>query len=364
MARPRTVYRGKRRYRWIITVLLLIVIALLAAGLWLFGFLQNYIVYDTGGLHLVLPFAQDEEDAAAGEEQQGVYTGPAVDAEVVVDEPDYTSVEPVAGENVPELHARYVIAASVSVSNLNGYASTLEAGGQNAMVLQLKGADGYLSYRSTVPTADAYGVNGSEDITEAVAALKEDGVYLVAMISTLLDNAMAERNGPIALKDWEGNAVRDSLGCWLDPYNAQVREYVTDLMSELAVMGFDEVVLTGLGGPEVGEFSFSQEMTGTPSLSDAVSAFSLAMSRKAQELGLRCSCLCREDALRAGNSLAVGQDLPLFFKAFDRVYLHSDAYDLQNDLSLLRASLSGGEENRIVPIITGYAPDTGSWAVQ
>ena len=54
----------------------------------------------------------------------------------------------------------------------------------------------------------------------------------------------------------------------------------------------------------------------------------------------------------------------MLFKAFDRVYLHSDAYDLPNDLTLLRASLSGEEENRIVPIITGYAPDTGSWAIQ
>ena len=364
MARPRTVYRGKRRYRWIITALLIILITLLAAGLWLFGFLQNYIVYDTGGLRLVLPFEQDEEDAAAGEEMQGVYTGPAVDAEIVVDKPDYTSMEPLAGENVPELHARYITAASISASNLSGYASTLKAGGQNAMVLQLKSADGYLSYRSTVSTANAYGVNGAEDLTEAVAALKEEGVYLVAMISTLLDDAMAERNGPLALKDWEGNAARDSLGCWLDPYNAQVREYITDLMSELAVMGFDEVVLTGLGGPETGEFSFSQEMTGAPGLSDAVSAFALTMSRTARELGLRCSCLCREDALRGGRSLAVGQDLSVFFKTFDRVYLHSDAYDLPNDLSLLRTSLSGGEENRIVPIITGFAPDTGSWAVQ
>ena len=363
MARPRTVYRGKRRYRWIITVLLMILIVLLVAGLWLFGFLQNYIVYDTHGLHLVLPFSQDEDSGAANEEQQGVYTGPAVDAEIVVDEPDYASMEPIAGENVPQLHARYITAASISAANLSGYASTLEAGGQNAMVLQLKSADGYLSYRSTVPLVDAYGVNGSEDITEAVAALKEQGVYLAAMISTLLDDAMAERNAPLALKDWEGNAARDSLGCWLDPYNVQVREYITDLMSELAVMGFDEVVLTGLGGP-TGEFSFSQEMTGAPSLSDAVSAFALTMSRTAQELGLRCSCLCREDALRAGNSLAVGQDLSVLFKAFDRVYLHSDAYDLQNDLSLLRTSLSGEEENRIVPIVTGYAPETGSWAIQ
>lgn len=364
MARPRTVYRGKRRYRWIITVLLIILIILLAAGLWLFGFLQNYIVYDTGGLHLVLPFSQDEDSGAVNEEQQGVYTGPAVDAEIVVDEPDYASVEPIAGENVPQLHARYITAVSISAANISGYASTLEAGGQNAMVLQLKSADGTLSYRSTVPLTDAYGVNGSEDITEAVAALKEQGVYLAAMISTLLDDAMAERNAPLALKDRDGNAARDSLGCWLDPYNAQVREYITDLMSELAVMGFDEVVLTGLGGPGGGEFSFSQEMTSTPSISAAVSAFALTMSRTAQELGLRCSCLCREDALRAGNSLTVGQDLSVLFKAFDRVYLHSDAYDLQNDLSLLRMSLSGGEENRIVPIVTGYAPETGSWAIQ
>ena len=49
MGRPKSVYRGKRKYRWVITVTAFVVIALIAAAVGTFIYMQRYIVYDKDG---------------------------------------------------------------------------------------------------------------------------------------------------------------------------------------------------------------------------------------------------------------------------------------------------------------------------
>ena len=60
MPRPRTVYRGKRKYSWIITLAVTLLVVVILLAVWLFYHLQRYIVYDKDGLRLDLS-AQREE---------------------------------------------------------------------------------------------------------------------------------------------------------------------------------------------------------------------------------------------------------------------------------------------------------------
>jgi hypothetical protein len=287
-----------------------------------------------------------------------------VDAEIVVDQPAFDDVDIGAGEDISTLQARYIPADSMSSMNLSYYGSALASSGQNAMVLQLKTTSGYFSYLSSVPMAASYGVNGVEDISEAVAQLKEQGVYLVAEIAALQDDSLAFRNNPLALKNSSGSVVTEYGASWLDPYNKDVRTYITDIMAELADMGFDEIVLTGMTHPKSDDVVFSQEMTQTPDLAGSVSTFALRMSENARELGMKCSVLCDADALRQGTSADIGQDLELFARIFDRIYVSTDMNYLTMDVSALEAALGSGSGARIVPIVSGYTPGTESWASQ
>lgn len=358
MARPKNVYRGKRRWRWVITLLALILVLALVLGAWLFSYMQRFVVYDRDGLRLVLPFEREETSDSGGDS----YTAPAVDAEITVEKPTFDGLSLGAGESLSEIHALYVPAASVKADTLKSYASALPATEYNALLIQLKTPEGYLSYKSSVALADSYGVNGTENIAEALYALEQAGIYLAAEICTLRDDAMATRNTPIALKTSSGEVVTDSAGSWLDPYSEGTRDYYAALFAELDHLGFSEVVLTGLEYPDAQDVAFSLTLGGETDKVSCISTFCVRMSRAARESGLACSGFCSDAALRAGTSADMGQDLSLFFKAFDRVYVRTDTEYRAVDVRSL-SPYSGDADTRVVPVYYGAGAGSGSWCV-
>ena len=66
--RPRDIYRGRRKYRVPLTILLFTLAVLLAGSVGMFFFLQQYMVYDANGATLQLPFGREDQtqDAAGG----------------------------------------------------------------------------------------------------------------------------------------------------------------------------------------------------------------------------------------------------------------------------------------------------------
>lgn len=367
MDKPRTVYRGKRKYNWLVT-LLLFVLAFICLGLvWLFDYMQRYVVYEKDSLRIVLPYMREGgDDPFAPRVDEGLddFERPQVDAEIVVDEADFGDVDLTVGQGLTQLRAHYVPAAAVTPAQLTYLAGGLASEGYNAMVIQLKTSDGHLSYYSGIGLTDSYGVNGTEDIAPAVEQIKEQEVYLVAELATLMDDAMALRNTPLALKNSRGQVITDSGGSWLDPYNRSVRQYITDIMTELAGMGFDEVLLTGIAHPRTEDIVYSQEMTSSPSISSSVSTFALRMCETAHDLGMKCSVLCQTAELRLGTSADIGQSPALLFSLFDRVYLLTDQGYITTDIKALSDAGGAPPEERIVPITLGWSPNRSNYAVQ
>jgi hypothetical protein len=120
----------------------------------------------------------------------------------------------------------------------------------NAVVIDVKGDRGRLTYRSGVPMADAIGANNEPtvaNVDELLATLKQRGIYTIARIVVFKDDVLA-RNGPRAGFDV---AVRERLSnqpwadadgmAWVDPFRPEVWEYNIDLAREAALKGFDEV---------------------------------------------------------------------------------------------------------------------------
>lgn len=365
MGRPRTVYRGKRKYGWLITLALFLVILVLMAAIWLFYYLQKYIVYSKDGLSLVLPSMQEEtqtEDPAGLDDL--IQVASPVDAEVVITAPDFSDLEVMAGEDVEAIHAKYISAENVTAANLEYCAATFSDLNADALVLQLKPVSGRLSYFSTLAVADSYDVNGTEALGEALTALKDKGAYLVAEISCLADDAMASRNTPLALRDGSGGVLTDGTGAWLDPYNLETRAYITGLMEEIAAMGFDEVLLVNIAYPDAENVEFSQAMSYAPDPVSCVSSISLFLRNEADELDIRLSAAVDAEALRAGESASVGQDLEFFFKVFDRVYVETESNYYLSDMSTLNGALGESGSPRVVPVANGFTPDTASYVIR
>ncbi len=337
--------------------MLLIIALLLAAAVILFYALQKYIVYGQEGLSLELPFLQPTDVTAGPATSEA---GGAV-AEVEIVNPDFSSVAPVSAGDLPEIRAVYVPAEEVGAEGLADAAASLDSRGANALVVQMKPPEGQLAWASQVKLAASYGVNGTAALGETVAALKEQGVYLVAALSCCVDEYMATRNLPLALRDSSGGLYSDSARYWLDPYNKDARAYISELCGELADMGFDELLLEYVAHPDA-DVVYSRQMSGEADRVTAVSGLALALTDALKDKQVTVSALMDAQAFRTDERPVNGQDLSFFLTVFGRVYAASDGTALESDRARAAEAL-GGEESlnaRFVPVLPS-APGSGSW---
>ena len=343
---------------------MLVVIAI-ALAVWLFYYLQRYIVYDKDGLRLDLS-AQREEilNPGAAAEVTAPPTAERVDVEIVVEQRDYSEILTDAGNNLRPIHAVFVPAKDVTENTLKFYAGRM--GDFDALVLELKAEDGFLRWRSGVAAADSFAVNGELELRELIEPLKEQGVYLIAQLSALTDGAMALRNAPIALKSAvTGQAYTDATGrAWLDPYSDSTRDYLLALITELRDMGFDEVLLSGVTCPDSDALLFTKTMTQKPDSVTAISSFALWLRREADAQDFAVSAVIGHDALVSETGAAEGQNPVLFFKAFDRVAVEASFDSFDADVAALETALGGHSDSRIVAIAEDYTPEIASYIVK
>lgn len=352
MFRPRTVYRGKEKNGRLATLIVSILVVLILFVVWLFYDLQQYMVYDKDGARLVLP----EERASAAETVPrpgpvSAMTDAPVDVEIVIDRADYSELASDAGAGLGTIEARFVRAEALTGTLLSSFI-TGGFGNYDALVLELKPASGLLTYRSAVPLAESYGLNGTLDLQGYAEQLKEQGVRLIAQLSALPDAALAVRNAPIALKNAQtGGVYTENGAAWLDPYNEAVRAYLSALMAELKEMGFDEILFDGVYLPGDG-FAFSVPMTSVPDAESAVSSLALYLRETADTLELKVSAVAAD-----GRG---GQNPVLFVKAFDRVVCP----DGNAIIPAFTSALGGTSGTRLVLIGEAYLPDSESYIVK
>jgi len=120
----------------------------------------------------------------------------------------------------------------------------------NAVVIDVKGDYGLLSYRSNVPLAEQIGANSEptiDDLDGTLAALHQHGAYVIGRIVVFKDNMLA-RNGArlgvdVGVKDRRtgGPWVDGENLAWVDPFQTAAWDYNTALAREAIQRGFDEV---------------------------------------------------------------------------------------------------------------------------
>ena len=354
------VYRGRRKRLNVLGVVFGALAALILLTVVLFFGLQKYIVFEHDGVRVALPGAAAGEDGALPNDE----TAPGqVNAVLEITDPDYSAVPAAAGEGLADMAAVFVPAQDVSMSGVGRYMSVMSSYGANALVLEVKPVSGQLVWASSSPTAAAYSLNGTLDLEAMVAALRqqdEDGeLYLVAQLSCCIDGLLAERCPSAALRFATGAAYADSEGAWLDPYSATVSAYLSELCSELAEMGFDELLLKSLSLPITEEaIGFSVELSSTPTPEAAVCGLAVELTNALEGYDIPVSAILDTTSLRSGLADKSGQNLELFGKVFDRLCSATDSAWLSGvDRDSIDQYLTlGSLETRYVPIMN-YVPE-------
>lgn len=114
----------------------------------------------------------------------------------------------------------------------------------NAMVIDIKDDYGKISYAMNSPMAKEIGAltNTIPDMEQLVALLKEKNIYLIARIVAFKDPYLAESRQELAIKNVDGTLYRDKNGDgWVNPYNREVWDYLVELATQAATIGFDEI---------------------------------------------------------------------------------------------------------------------------
>lgn len=365
MARNSEFYKGTRKRRNYAVIPLLVLVSLIAVLVVLFGAMQKYAVISKDGVAVEVPFLTGKENTVVDAQGHEVTVFEPVDVSIVFDEPDYSNVKQIVKGRVQPLRAIFVSYDELNREKITEYAARLNTG--NALVFEMKPRSGYLAWNSSAKMAMAYGTYsaapGTFELPQMIEELKnaEKKVYLVAQISCLVDSTLANRDSFVALHNEYGGNYNDDYGMWLDPYNSEVREYVVTMIQELFDMGFDEVVLADVMHPNIEgtetKLSYTTDMSTAPGSVNGICGFAMYIAAQFSDRKGNLSIYVNSAPSLVKADPATGQNAPLFFKLFDRVFYLTDraaySYNLEDITKSVRA---GKSTDRFVPVVYNYLP--------
>ena len=370
MARVQVFYKGRRKRRNYLFIPFVILLAIISLGMVTFYGLQKYAVINKDSVSIELPILADK-NAVFDSQGHEIKSFDPVNVSVVLEEPDYSGIEAVAGEKVKPMRAIFVPYTDLNHDKLQEYVGRLNQG--NALLLEMKPRSGQLMWESQAEMAVNYGISVPSETTAAVrdflAEMEEKDIYLAAQISCCIDNLLPTRTSAYTIKNEIGMNYQDGNGLWLDAYNEAVRKYAAQMAQELFDMGFDEVVLADVAHPTLTEpvtLLYTNEISSQRDTSLAVCGFAVSVARQLQDResgALSIYCDTRPGLVKP--DLTTGQDARLFMKLYDRVYLKTDksAYpynveDIQSNVTI------GSVYDRLMPVVENYIPsDNSSWVL-
>lgn len=138
----------------------------------------------------------------------------------------------------------YVTAPVAGSYLLDGLVKLTEEKEINAMVIDIKDDHGKITYRMNSPKAMELGATSNviPNLETLVQSLKEKNIYLIARIVAFKDPFLAEQRKDLAIKNPDGTLFRDNNGeGWVNPYKQEVWDYLVEVASEAAAVGFDEI---------------------------------------------------------------------------------------------------------------------------
>ena len=377
MAKNREFYKGQRKRRNYALIPFVVGLALIMVMVVAFYGLQKYVVITKDGVQVVLPGQEADSPIDSDGERQREFQSVPVD--LIFDEPDYSRITARAGRTAKPTRAIFIAAEDVNRENLLKRAEQLNSG--NALILEMKPRSGYLLWTSQTDLALAYSLSVQNELTADMAGMlqqlrdygeeQDKEIQLVAQISCCVDGLLATRTTGYALRTENGSDYVDETGYWLDPYNADLRRYIIELVNELYDIGFDEVILADVmhpvpvvkEGQNPPSFLYTREMSAAPSPINAICGFALYLANQMEERdGKLLSIYLDTPRSLVRYDEGTGQNGVLFFKLYDRIYYRTDRYTYTYNYTDIEGNVTlGNPHDRFVPVVINYLPDNSSW---
>lgn len=138
----------------------------------------------------------------------------------------------------------YVSGPMAGTAGMDNLISLVDRTELNALVIDVKNDDGYLTCELDVPLAEQIGSEKHyiKDLPALVQTCKEKNIYLIARVVAFKDPILAEKMPEWSLHNSDGSIFRDKSGlAWVNPYRKEVWEYLASVGEAAIKAGFDEV---------------------------------------------------------------------------------------------------------------------------
>ncbi|MBI2052242.1 MAG: hypothetical protein HYT38_01000 [Candidatus Sungbacteria bacterium] len=116
----------------------------------------------------------------------------------------------------------------------------------NGVVVDVKDATGFFTYKVDLPLAEKTGANNHikiRDIDKFIDQFHKENIYVIGRVQVFQDPVLAQARPDIAIKDSKtGQLWKDNKGLeWIDPASRIAWQYAADIAKDMAGHGFDEV---------------------------------------------------------------------------------------------------------------------------
>ena len=319
-----TGYRGRRPNgkRWLILALVLVLLAATA-----FLVVQRYMVYDMdGSYHFELPWLR-----RTGAGQQPVNRGTRPNLQIVIERPN----EPA---EVQPMRARELDAPALAGGMSRALAELPEE--INTVAIRLKNSDGDLLYPSVLSDAiEAKAVAGSSIAESSLRELTASDFYTVARLAALHDSRFSYAHmteaaiEQKAYKNYIWYAPDSSF--YLAPEKELARQYLVSVASEVASLGFDELLFDEFGYPAAGRLNNIKTEGREMTQEEALALLADNLREALRDTETRLSLMMDESTVLDGANEKTGQSLAVLAPRFDRIYVPTTEENIPALLSAL-----------------------------
>ena len=188
----------------------------------------------------------------------------------------------------------YVSGPMAGTAGMDNLIALVDRTELNALVIDVKNDDGYLTCELDVPLAEQIGSEKHyiKDLPALVQTCKEKNIYLIARVVAFKDPILAEKMPEWSLHNSDGSIFRDKSGlAWVNPYRKEVWEYLASVGEAAIKAGFDEVQYDYVRfstDSRMKQVDFGDSTKGRTKI-EAISGFTLYASERIHAAGGRIS---------------------------------------------------------------------------
>lgn len=351
----------------IITILAVVVIVLGGATIGL----QKYMVYTENGGHLELPwhFPTSSHQSDEGDKAPAADTSEEQKEDTKTEEPQKEDAVPVVDDTpkkedeqadasapvepaapVGEPLVGDLLVEHVSIGDVTGghAPGTVRDAKANGIMLFLKESGGALNYSSKLEMSErldaSVGSEKGKSINKVIQQMKSDGIYALAYLNGFDDGRLSEQSG-FALTDSNGREVKNERDIgWVDPANKEAQKYLVDVVTEIAELGYDEIVLYEACYP------YGSGAESVDGAEDTITAFYAELAKVAKAKKVMVSVVADANVILGKDSTS-GQTLDSLKALGGHVWVMADQADDADALS--EALKNAGFPDNTLGIVDG-----------